>query len=271
MYLNLNKENSKMKNIVLLFVSLSLLTGCGKIMQKVIENNPDIVFGAIKKDPEGFFETIESTQDQMREIAQKKAQSKAKDEMEAAFKTPVNPAIAEGRPVWGKKDAPITIVEYADFSCGYCADASRTMAQVKQAYGDKIKVIYKHFHVLGNPNSVYASQLMEGIAKVDVEKAYKFHDIVFENQGKLRESSAKSFLEKEAGKLVGAKLPEVIKTANSDEIKKLIESDKEEAGGLMQLRGTPAFNINGVTLRGAEPFDKLKQVIDRHLENKAQN
>ncbi len=261
-----------MKNLILVFVSLGLLSGCGKIIKKVIENDPEIVFSAIKKDPEGFFNTIESTQEQMREIAQKKALAKSSDEMESAFKNPVNPEVAAGRAVWGNKDAPITIVEYADFSCGYCADAAKTITKVKEAYGDKVRVLFKHFHVLGNPNSVYASQLMEGIGKIDVNKAYQFHNIVFENQGKLRDDKAKSFLESEVSKLVGAgKLAQVIKTASSDEVKKMIDSDKEEAGGKFQLRGTPAFNINGVTLRGAEPFDKIKLIIDRHLENKAQN
>lgn len=260
-----------MKKLLLVLASLSMLTGCGKIIKKVIENDPEIVFSAIKKDPEGFFNTIESTQEQMREIAQKKAQAKAQEEMESAFKNPVNPEVAEDRAVWGKKDAPITIVEYADFSCGYCADASRTITKVKEEYGDKVRVLFKHFHVLGNPNSVYASQLMEGIGKIDVDKAYKFHSIVFENQSKLRDGGAKAFLEKEAGKLVGAQLAQVIKTANSEEVKKIIEADKEEAGGKFQLRGTPAFNINGVTLRGAEQFDKFKMIIDRHLENKVQN
>ncbi len=261
-----------MKNFVLAIFAVSTLAGCGKIMKKVIENNPDIVFSAIKKDPEGFFNTIESTQDQMKEIAQKKASEKQGEELEEAFKNPVNPEIGDDRAIWGKKDAPITIVEYADFSCYYCSEASKTIAKVKEAYGDKVRVLFKHFHVLGNPNSVYASQLMEGIGKIDDEKAYDFHKVVFENQAKLKSDSAKSFLEDEARKIVGAaNMAQVLKFAKSDDVKKMIESDKEEAGGKFKLRGTPAFNINGVTLRGAEQFDKFKQVIDRHLENKAIN
>ncbi len=259
-----------MKKLMLTLVALSMLPGCGKIIKKTIENNPDIVFSAIKKDPEGFFNTIESTQEQMKEIAQKKAAAKQTEEMESAFSNPVNPEIADNRAIWGKKDAPITIVEYADFSCYYCALGSKTIAQVKEAYGDKVRVLFKHFHVLGNPNSVYASQLMEGIGKFDVEKAYKFHEIVFENQNKLKENNAKTFLEGEARKLMGAKMPEVLKFANSEDVKQIIESDKQEAGGKFQLRGTPAYNVNGVTMRGAEEFDKFKQVIDRHLE-KAKN
>lgn len=260
-----------MKKLALALAALSLTTGCGKIMKKVVENNPDIVFSAIKKDPEGFFKTIESTQEQMKEIAQKNAMEKQKEEMESAFKNPVNPELGSDRAYWGKKDAPITIVEYADFSCYYCAEASKTIAQIKEAYGDKVRVLFKHFHVLGNPNAVYASQLMEGIGKIDSDKAYKFLEVVFKNQAKLKSDDAKSFLEGEASKLVGpAKLPEVKKVANSDAVKKMIESDKEEAGGKFQLRGTPAFNINGVTLRGAEQFDRFKEVIDRHLE-KSQN
>lgn len=259
-----------MKKIILAITALTVLSGCGKIMKKVVENNPDIVFSAIKKDPEGFFNTIESTQEQMKEIAQKKAMEKQTQEMEDSFSNPMNPEIADNRAIWGKKDAPVTIVEYVDFSCYYCAVASKTVAQVKEAYGDKVRVLIKHFHVLGNPNAVYASQLMEGIGKFDAEKAYKFSNTVFENQAKLKESNAKSFLESEAKKLMGAKMPEVLKFANSEDVKAMFESDKEEAGGKFQLRGTPAFNVNGVTLRGAEEFDKFKMIIDRHLE-KAKN
>lgn len=255
-----------MKKIVLAFIALSVLSGCGKIMKKVVENNPDIVFSAIKKDPEGFFNTIEATQEQMKEIAQKKAMEKHQEEMENSFKNPVNPEVSADRIFWGKKDAPITIVEYADFSCYYCAVASETIAKVKEEYGDKVKVVFKHFHVLGNPNSVYASQLMEGIGKVDAEKAFKFNKLVFEHQDKLKANDAKKFLEDEARKLVGAaKMPEVMKFANSDAVKQIFEADKQEAGGKFQLRGTPAFNINGVTIRGAEQFDTFKNIIDRHL------
>lgn len=258
-----------MKKLVLALGALTALTGCGKMLGKIVENNPEIVFKAIEKDPEGFFNTIEKTQEQMKEIAQKKAIEKQAQEMEDSFKNPVIPEVAADRIVWGKKDAPITIVEYADFSCYYCAEAAKTVAQVKEAYGDKVRVVYKHFHVLGNPNAVYASQLMEGIGKVSPEKAFQFNKIVFENQSQLKGGDAKKFLDGEASKLVGAaKMPEVMKFANSDAVKQLFEQDKTEAGGKLQLRGTPAFNINGVTLRGAEQFERFKEIIDRHLAAK---
>lgn len=254
-----------MKKLLVALTAISFLSGCGKIIGKAIESNPEIVFNAIKKDPEGFFNAVESTQEEMKKLAQKKQEESQKKEFEEAFKNPQNPEVGSNRAIRGNKSAPITIVEYADFSCYYCSVAGKTVQKVKEAYGDKVRVLYKHFPVLGNENAVYASQLMEAIGKIDAEKAYKFHDVVFDNQAKLRTDEAKGFLESEAKKLVGAKLPEVIKVAQSDEIKNIIEADKKEASETFKLRGTPAFNINGVTLRGAESFETFKEVIDRHL------
>ena len=203
----------------------------------------------------------------MRELAKKKAEEQAKKDVEDAFENPQNPEIASNRALLGKKDAPITIVEYADFSCYYCAEANKTVAKIKKEYGDKVRFLFKHFHVLGNQNSVYASQLMEGIGRLDAKKAYKFHDIVFDNQARLKKDGAKAFLEKEARKLVGgAKMPAVLKAARSAEVKSIIDADKKEASVRFKLRGTPAFNVNGVTLRGAEKFERFKQIIERHLK-----
>lgn len=257
------------KRVLILTVAVLGLSSCGKIVKSTIESNPEIIFSAIKKDPEGFFKAIEETQGRMRELAKKKATEQAKKDIEEAFKNPQNPEIASNRALLGKKDAPITIVEYADFACYYCAEANKIISKVKKEYGDKVRFLFKHFHVLGNESSVYASKLMEGIGQIDARKAYKFHDTVFKNQDRLKKSGAKKFLEKEARKLVGAaKMPRVLKAARSAEVKSILDADKKEASIRFKLRGTPAFNVNGVTLRGAEKFEKFKEVIERHLNKK---
>lgn len=249
-------------------IALAMLSGCGKIIEREIKKNPNLVFNAIKEDPKGFMDAVNSTRDKMQEIAEKEAQENEAKEMEDAFKNPQMPEIAEGRPVLGAKDAPITIVEYADFACYYCAQASATMQKVKEEYGDKVKVLYKHFPVLGVPASMTASKIMEAMTKVDVEKAYKFNKIVFENQGKLKDPKAEDFLKAEGRKLFGAKFDTILKNANSSEIESIIKADATEASNKFGLRGTPAFNINGVFLKGAYPYEKFKEVIDRHLAKK---
>lgn len=255
-----------MKKIILAAAALTLLSGCGKIVENAIKNNPEIVFNAIKEDPRGFMNAVNSTREQMEKMAAEEAQMQEAKELEDAFNNPQSPNI-EGRPFIGKADAPITIVEYADFACGYCGRAKVTLDQVRKEYGDKVKFIYKHFPVLGVPASLTASKMMEAMTRFDVEKAFKFNSIVFENQSKLRdEKAANEFLKSEARKLMGPKYNEVIKLSESKEIEEAINADIAEASGQFQLRGTPAFNINGVFLKGAYPFDKFKEVIDRHLQ-----
>lgn len=257
-----------MKKIILAITALSLLSGCGKIVENAIKKNPEIVFNAIKEDPRGFMNAVNSTREQMEKMAAEEAQKAESEEFEAAFKNPQNPEV-DGRAFLGKKDAVITIVEYADFACGYCGRAKTTLEQVRKEYGDKVKFVYKHFPVLGVDASLKASKIMEAMTRVDVDKAFKFNSIVFENQGVLRDAGkANEFLQSEARKLMGADYSKVMKMAESKEIEEVINADIAEASGKFQLRGTPAFNINGVFLKGAYPFDKFKEVIDRHLAQK---
>ena len=42
-------------------------------------------------------------------------------------------------------DAPVSIVEFSDFQCRYCAYLQPTLEQVKQQYGDKLRFVYRHF------------------------------------------------------------------------------------------------------------------------------
>lgn len=254
-----------MKKIIVALLALTMLSGCGKLIENAIKKNPDIVFNAIKEDPKGFMDAVNSTRGEMERLAREEAQQNEAKELEEAFSNPQNPDLKD-RVILGNQDAPITIVEYADFACGFCARASETMMEVKKEYGDKVRVLYKHFPVLGVEASMQASKMMEAMTRFDVNKAYEFNRAVFDKQGKLREANAKAFLEEEAKKLFGSKYSEVKKLAESKEIEDVIKADVAEAQNEFGLRGTPAFNINGVFLKGAYPFEKFKEVIDRHLE-----
>src|SRR5262249_21163171 len=67
----------------------------------------------------------------------------------AAVKMYLKPAVltvaVEGAPVRGAATAPVTIVEFSDFQCPYCARVQPTLAQVRATYKDKVKIVYKDF------------------------------------------------------------------------------------------------------------------------------
>jgi predicted DsbA family dithiol-disulfide isomerase len=86
--------------------------------------------------------------------------------------------------------------------------------------------------------------------------------MIFEKQGDLT-SKKEKFLNDLVGK-VGADLAQVKKDINSEEIKKRVEGDMEEARNF-GFNGTPGFLINGVSIRGAYPVEEFSKIIDQHL------
>jgi protein-disulfide isomerase len=165
-------------------------------------------------------------------------------------------------PIWGKAGAPVTIVEISDFECPFCSRVGPTMKQIKDTYGpDKVRIVWKHnplpFHKNARPAHEAAATVM-GLAGSDA--FWKFHDSAFANQKDLTPENfekwavsagvdAAKFKEAVASKKFAGKVDDDLKLSKS-----------------IGASGTPAFRINGVTVSGAQPFDKFKEVIDAQLE-----
>lgn len=243
------------------------LAGCTSKQQleKVIADNPEIVFNAIKKNPKKFVEVVNEAVRTAQETARADEEKEEQGRLEEEFKNPKQAAVEDGRVIFGKKDAPVTIIEYSDFQCPYCGRGWNTMKEVEKAYGDKVRVVFKHLPLDFHPLAMPAAKYFEAIGMQDHSKAEKFHDMIFANQAKLNQDGEK-FL-KEATKKVGANLAKVEKDMNSEAVTKRIAADMEEAKKF-EFSGTPGFLVNGVSLKGAYPFPEFKKIIDRHLGGK---
>ena len=166
-------------------------------------------------------------------------------------------------PVLGKKDAPITIVEFGDYQCPFCGRAfQQTFPQIKKDYIDtgKAKYVFRDFPLSFHPNAQPAAEASE--CAHEQGKFWEFHDTLFTNQ----ESLGKDFYLKLAGdlKLDVAKFTQCI---DSNKYKQEVEDDFN-AGSQYGVSGTPSFFINGVRLVGAQPYAAFKQVIDQELAGK---
>lgn len=232
-------------------------------LKKVVEENPDIVFGAIEKNPDKFIEIVNKAAREAQGKAREREMKAEQERMEEEFKNPKLAVVSEKRVVFGKKDAPVTIIEYSDFQCPYCSKGYETIKKVLKEYDGKVKVVYKHlpldFHPLAEP----AARYFEAIALQSHTKAEKFHDAVFEDQKGLGEGR-EAFLERKA-KSVGADMAKLKKDLESSAVMETIKADMEEARKF-DFSGTPGFLVGGVSLKGAYPFEEFKKIIDRHLE-----
>jgi len=260
-----------LKNFILLSLfagALVLGTGCTSKQQleKTIEENPDIVFNAIKKNPKRFVEVVNEAVRTAQESSRADEAKEEQTRLEEEFKNPKQAVIEEGRVIFGSKNAPVTIVEYSDFQCPYCSRGFSTVKQVEKEYGDKVRIVFKHLPLDFHPLAMPAAKYFEAIAMQDHKKAEKFHDAIFTNQTQLNQGGEK-FL-KDTAKKVGANMAKVAKDLESEAVKKRIAADMEEAKKF-DFSGTPGFLINGISLRGAYPFPEFKKIIDRHLSASA--
>ena len=248
-----------------------LLTGCSTTqdvsqLKQILEDNPDILANAIKKNPKPIMDALSDAAQVARRQQMEDAQKAQEVARAEARKNPRQPQIDDNRVIFAKndalkKEAPITIVEYADFQCGFCSSAHDTVTQIIDKYGDKVRVVYKHLPILG-PQSVTTAHYYEAIALQDHKKAQDFHHKIFDGQGNLR-SGGEEFLRKTA-KDVGANLTRLKKDLESDKVKKRVQDDETE-GKKFGFNGTPAFLVNGVPLNGAQPLEAFE------AEFKAQN
>ncbi len=233
-----------------------------KQLKEVIEKDPSIVFAAIEKDPEKFIEVVNAAAQNAQRKAQGKAQEEETKNRDAQFKNPLKPVIEEGRVIFGKKDAPITIVEYSDFECPYCSKGYQSIKEVRKQYGDKVRVVFKHLPLEFHPKALPAAKYFEAVAIQSPEKAEKFHDSIFENRAKLV-SEGEKYL-KSLAKSLGLDMKKLEKDAASEAVAQKIEKDTGEAKSF-DITGTPGFIINGVALKGAYPASEFKTIIDKQM------
>jgi protein-disulfide isomerase len=166
--------------------------------------------------------------------------------------------VAGDDPARGPATAPITVVEFSDFQCPYCARVGPALKRVEDTYGDKVRIVYKDFPLLQiHPNAAKAAEA--GSCAADQGKFWALHDKLFENQNKLAVPDLKQHA-KDAGLDTAAFdqcLDSGTKTAEWNEDLK----DGERYG----VTGTPAFFVNGRLLGGAASFEKFAEVIDEEL------
>ncbi len=226
-------------------------------LKQALEANPDLIVGALKKaNKTQLFEIIVQAQMEFQRKQQEDEAKREAAEREAAIKNPLKADLSDSRSR-GEKDAPITIVEYSDFQCPYCKQGYRNVETLRKKYGPKMRVYFKNFPLNFHPQAMPAAQWFEAIALQSEEKAWAFHDALFENQDKLGEEYYKAL-----AKDLKIDVKKAEADAKSERVAKKIEADVAEAKKF-GIEGTPAYLINGVPLRGAYPVEAFEKILSR--------
>ncbi len=163
----------------------------------------------------------------------------------------------------GPADAPVTIVEFSDFQCGYCGRwYNDTLPQILEKYPDEVKFIYRDFPIFGE-DSIRAAMAAE--CAEEQEAFWDMHNIIFDTvTGGTQVTLSQDTLVSMAGDL-DLDTDAFVSCLESERYMSEIQADYQDAVA-WGFRGTPGFVVNGVVYPiGAQPFEVFDQIIQEHL------
>lgn len=164
-------------------------------------------------------------------------------------------------PVRGKKDAPITIVEFVDFQCPFSQRFQPVVNQVLEAYPEEVKVVLKNFPLKFHPQASPAGKA--AFAAGEQGKYFEMVELLLKNN---RDLSEEKF--EELAKELGLNVKKFKKDYQEKDTQweKYIQEDIS-LGNSVGVRGTPTFYINGRKTR-ARDLNRFKKEIDEILKDK---
>jgi len=176
----------------------------------------------------------------------------------AAPTAPQKAQLAKWTPVRGPALAKVTIVEYGDFQCPFCARAAQTMATLQKEYGNDLRIAYRH-----NPLAfhAHACELAEvAMAAAEQGKFWEMLDYIYAHQQDLDEQKYE-----DSAQAVILDLPRYRKSLLAHAHGKEIDEDIAEAVKV-GAHGTPTFFVNGRVIAGAQPIEVFRTAIDAERE-----
>ncbi len=164
---------------------------------------------------------------------------------------------AASHPTLGPKDAPVTMIEFADFQCPFCKRSEDAVRAVHDKYGDRVRLVFMDFPLSFHPHAMPAANAARCAAAQD--KFWQYHDALFADQSKLEPADLKA-----TAKTLGLDTAKFDACFDKNQYSQAIQKDVDE-GRKLNVTGTPTFFIDGREIVGAEPTENFESVIDQEL------
>jgi len=222
---------------------------------------------ALKGDIERIKADLEMLKSQLNQVLRTVSQRPGQA---AAPSGPVGTSVA-GAPMLGRADAPVTIVEFSDYQCPFCARFFATSFLVlKKDYVDtgKVRYVFRD-HPLDQIHPQARKAAEAAHCAGEQGRFWEMHEVLFRNQTAL----------------AATHLPEHAQAAGADRTKldECLASGRYAArvaqgltdGAAIGVRGTPSFVIGkttsgnvvqGTPIRGAQPLEVFRRIIDQAIE-----
>lgn len=168
--------------------------------------------------------------------------------------------IAADDPVRGPRDAYVTIVVFSDFQCPFCTRVATTFEQIRETYGDDVRIVFKNEPLSFHKHAGLAAEVGAAVFALAGNDAFwRFHDMAFRRQQLMSPDTIRQWA--------------IAAGADSREVEAGIERGRWAAkvakdhrlATQLDVSGTPNSFVNGIHVSGAQAFEKWKVVIDAEL------
>ncbi len=209
-----------------------------------------------------FAAVKEQILDHVRELRKTKARDaylnklRVQSNIRILLAPPVADVDASDSNIRGLKDAPVTLVEFADYQCPYCAKMNPLLAQLRKEYGDKLAIVYKDFPLPMHKDAEKAAEAARCAGEQG--KYWEYHDVLFATH-----QTDITSLKSHAGelKLDQGKFETCLDSgAEAAAVKK----DLQE-GQRLGLTATPSFFVNGHFFNGSVDSNTIHEIIGMEM------
>ncbi|MDF1497063.1 MAG: thioredoxin domain-containing protein [Patescibacteria group bacterium] len=182
-------------------------------------------------------------------------------EVPAPKEEPAQPSVpvvnASRDHILGSENAIITMIEYSDFECPFCARHQETMDIIKELYPNDVRIVFRHFPLSFHAHAQKAAEASECAA--DQNKFWEMHDKIFE-LSKSGNMSIDNF--KLSATQLGLNRGQFDPCLDSG-IKASRVTEDQNQGMVAGVQGTPATFINGELVSGALPLDSFLDILNQ--------
>jgi protein-disulfide isomerase len=154
----------------------------------------------------------------------------------------------DGSPTRGPENAPITIIEFADFECPHCGEVAPMIDKLVDAHKNDIRFVFKFYPLPSHPHADIAARA--GIAALNQNKFWEMHHAMFAGQRHLEQTDLDSYA-KELGIEVSRMHADMQANATTERIAK-----DRKLGEDVQIGGTPTIFINGRLYDGHQDMNE---------------
>lgn len=257
--------------LALVLVGAGLVVGRAAWGQSEPASRSDV--GALKSELERLKGELEGIRGELKLIRELLIQRAAPPAQPAPPARVVSKVAVAGNPTLGKKDAPVTVIEFSDYQCPFCRRFfETTLPALKKDYVDtgKVRYVFRDFPLDQiHPQARKAAEAAHCAA--DQGKYWEMHDLLFQNQRELPAEKLKDYAQRLG--LNGVAFTLCLDAGKHGSRVQKGYDDGVSAG----VRGTPAFfvgktraddTIEGLLISGARPVNDFRQEIERLLAEK---